>query len=142
MFYSRRVERWLVRPSPMWIEAAGSAVSAGWPSPADDYMEGPLDLSERLMPRPAATFLVRAAGWSMRGAGISDGDMLIVERGHTPRDGQIVIAVVDGDFLVKTLRTAGRPRLVAAHPDFPDIPLVGREVLIWGVVCWVLHKTS
>lgn len=125
----------------MWIAAAGSAVAAGWPSPADDYMEGPLDLAERLMPRPAATFLVRAGGWSMRGAGISDGDMLIVERGRTPRDGQIVIAVVDGDFVVKTLRTVGRPRLVAAHPDFPDIQLAGREVQIWGVVCWVLHHT-
>lgn len=125
----------------MWIAAAGSAVAAGWPSPADDYMEGPLDLSERLMPRPAATFLVRAAGWSMRGAGISDGDLLIVERGRTPCDGQIVIAVVDGDFVVKTLRTVGRARLAAAHPDYPDISLIDREVQIWGVVCWVLHHT-
>lgn len=117
--------RWVVelspvRAAPLWISEAVSAVAAGWPSPADDYLEGPIDLSERLMPRPAATFLVRASGWSMKGAGISDGDLLIVERGRTAVDGQIVIAVL---------------------PDFPDIPLLGREVVIWGVVCWVLHKT-
>ncbi|PBA23591.1 MAG: translesion error-prone DNA polymerase V autoproteolytic subunit [Mycolicibacterium sp.] len=143
MFYPRGVvELSPVHAVPLWISEAVSTVAAGWPSPADDYLEGPIDLSERLMPRPAATFLVRASGWSMKGAGISDGDMLIVERGRTAVDGQIVIAVVDGEFLVKTLRSSGRrPRLVAAHPDFPDIPLLGREVVIWGVVCWVLHKT-
>lgn len=142
MFYACRVVNlWSVRPVAMWVAEAGSAVAAGWPSPADDYMEGPLDLSEKLMPRPAATFLVRASGWSMRDAGISDGDMLIVERGRTPRDGQIIIAVVDTEFLVKTLRMGRRPRLVAANPDFPDIPLAGRDIQVWGVVCWVLHRT-
>ena len=77
----------------------------------------------------------------MRDAGISDGDLLIVERGRTPRDRQIVIAVLDGDFLVKTLRLGRQPRLAAANPDFPDIPLVGRDIQVWGVVCWVLHRT-
>jgi DNA polymerase V len=135
------VNLWSVRPAAMWIAEAGSVVAAGWPSPADDYMEGPLDLSEKLIPRPAATFLVRASGWSMRDAGISDGDMLIVERGRAARDGQIVIAVVDSEFLVKTLRLGRRPRLVAANPDFPDISLAGRDIQVWGVVCWVLHRT-
>lgn len=116
-------------------------MAAGWPSPADDYLDGHIDLSEHLIPRPAATFLVRASGRSMQGVGIADGDEPIVDRSITPRDGQIVIAVVDGEFLVKTLRIVGVPRLVAAHPDFPDIPITGRDVQMWGVVTCVLHHT-
>jgi DNA polymerase V len=126
--------------SPLLVPVAGSRVAAGWPSPADDYLDGHIDLSEHLIPRPAATFLVRAAGWSMQGAGIADGDELIVDRSLTPRDGQIIIAVVDGEFLVKTLRLQP-PRLVAAHPDFPDITVTGRDVQMWGVVTYVLHHT-
>lgn len=127
--------------SSVLVPVSGSVVAAGWPSPADDYLDGHIDLSEHLIPRPAATFLVRASGRSMQGAGISDGDELIVDRSIQPRDGQIVIAVVDGEFLVKTLRTKGVPRLVAAHPDYPETPLAGRDVLIWGVVTCVLHHT-
>lgn len=121
------------------VAAVSSRVAAGWPSPAEDYLDGHIDLSEHLIPRPASTFLVRTSGWSMRDAGISDGDELVVDRSLRPRDGQIVVAVVDGEFLVKYLRTAGRPRLVAAHPDFPDIALAGRDCEIWGVVTYVLH---
>ncbi len=76
----------------------------------------------------------------MRDAGISDGDRLIVDRSLEPRDGQIVVAVVDGEFLVKTLRRRGVPRLVAANSEFPDIPLADRDVQIWGVVTYVLHR--
>ncbi|SIE12403.1 Probable repressor LexA [Mycobacteroides abscessus subsp. abscessus] len=144
MFYSADMVVLALVPavcSPLMLPVAASPVAAGWPSPADDYLEGNIDLSEHLIPRPAATFLVRASGWSMRDAGIHDGDELIVERGRTPRDGQIVIAILDGEFLVKQLRTVGRPRLVAAHPDFPDIALTGREVHIWGIVTCVLHHT-
>ncbi|BEL41977.1 LexA family protein [Mycobacteroides abscessus] len=121
------------------IAVAASRVAAGWPSPADDYLEGHIDLSEHLIPRPAATFLIRAAGWSMRDAGICDGDTLVVDRSVRARDGQIVVAIVEGEFVVKYLRTRGKPRLVAAHPDYPDIPLEGREHQIWGTVTWVLH---
>ncbi|SLH39223.1 DNA polymerase V subunit UmuD [Mycobacteroides abscessus subsp. massiliense] len=123
------------------VAAAAVTVPAGWPSPADDYLDGHIDLSHHLIPRPAATFLVRASGWSMRDAGIHDRDELIVDKSMAARDGNIVIAVVDGDFLVKRLRLHPVPRLEAAHPDFADIDLAGREVLIWGVVTCVLHHT-
>jgi len=128
--------------APWLVLVSEGSVSAGWPSPAEDYREQPIDLTERLIRRPASTFLVRAAGWSMRDAGISDGDELVVDRSLTPRDGQIVIAVVDGSFLVKTLRTKGigAPKLVAAHPDYPEMCLTGREVQMWGVVTYVLHQ--
>ncbi|MGD9622328.1 MAG: LexA family protein [Mycolicibacterium sp.] len=125
--------------SPLPIPAATSTVAAGWPSPADDYLDGHIDLSEHLIPHPSASFIVRASGWSMRDAGIHDGDELIVDRSLSPRDGQIVIAVVDGDFTCKTLHTKGKPRLAAANPSYPDIPLAGRDVEVWGVVTYVLH---
>ena len=121
------------------VAVVTARVTAGWPSPADDYLDGHIDLSRHLITRPAATFLVRVSGWSMRDAGIHDGDTLIVDRSLRARDGQIVVAVVDGDFVVKYLRTQGHPRLVAAHPDYPEIPLQGREHQIWGTVTWVLH---
>lgn len=121
------------------VAAVSSRVAAGWPSPAEDYLDGHIDLSEHLIPRPSSTFIVRTSGWSMRDAGISDGDELVVDRSLRARDGQIVVAVVDGEFLVKYLRLGGRPRLVAANPDFPDIALAGRDCEIWGVVTYVLH---
>ncbi len=125
---------------PYRVAVACARVSAGWPSPADDYMDGHIDLSQHLIPRPSSTFLIRVSGWSMRDAGIADGDELIVDRAIEARDGQIVVAVVDDEFVVKTLRLRPPPpRLVAAHPDFPDIVLPGRDVQVWGTVTYVLH---
>ena len=85
---------------------SGSVV-AGFPSPAEQYMEPPLDLNELLVKRPAATYFVRVSGDSMTGAGINDGDILVVDRSLRPADGDIIIACVDGDFTVKRLREEG-----------------------------------
>ncbi len=82
---------------------SGSVV-AGFPSPAEQYHEPPLDLNELLVKRPAATFFVRVQGDSMIGAGIHDGDLLVVDRSLRPASGDVIIACVDGDFTVKTLR--------------------------------------
>ena len=79
-------------------------VVAGFPSPAEQYLEPPLDLNELLVRRPAATYFVRVEGDSMVGAGISDGDLLVVDRSLRPANGDVIIASVDGDFTVKTLR--------------------------------------
>lgn len=125
---------------------AGSAsisgsVVAGFPSPAEQYREKPLDLNELLVKRPAATYFVRVEGDSMTGAGIFDGDLLVVDRSLRPADGDIVVASVDGDFTVKTIRfgkgaDGGRSvRLVAANPDYPDIVLEpGQELDYFGKV--------
>ena len=78
---------------------------AGFPSPAEQYLEPPLDLNELLVKRPAATFFVRVEGDSMIGAGIRDKDLLVVDRSLTPANGDIIIASVDGEFTVKTYRT-------------------------------------
>ncbi|KGM38699.1 repressor [Aquabacterium sp. NJ1] len=112
------------------------AVCAGFPSPADDFAARRIDLTEVLIAHPQATFLLRAQGWSMKDAGIGDGDMLVVDRAISPRHNHIVVAVVDGEFTVKTLyQRAGRIRLKPANPTFPDIvPRQGQTIEIWGVV--------
>ena len=85
--------------------AVAGSVVAGFPSPAEQYLEPPLDLNELLVKRPAATFFVRVEGDSMIGAGIRDKDLLVVDRSLTPANGDIIIASVDGEFTVKTYRT-------------------------------------
>ncbi|MFC4298399.1 LexA family protein [Castellaniella hirudinis] len=116
----------------------------GFPSPAEDHAQKRIDLNTVLIQHPEATFYMRARGESMRDAGISDGDSLVVDRALEARHGDIVVAVVDGDFTIKTLhRQDGQVRLQAANPAFQDIvPRHGQELLIWGVVTWVLKPAG
>lgn len=119
-----------------------SPVAAGFPSPADDYVEGALDLNAHFIHHPAATFCVRATGESMNGAGILPGDILIVDRSLTAKHGSIVIAVVDNELTVKRLyKQGGKVALRAENPDFPTIEChAGMELVIWGVVSGVTRK--
>lgn len=120
---------------------AGESVKAGWPSPADDYRDGSIDLNKHLISHPASTFLVRARGESMTEAGISDGDELIVDKSMMARSGDIVIAVVEGEFTVKRLQMGVESiRLEAAHPEYAPILLNDKEWTIWGVVTRILHN--
>lgn len=111
-------------------------VHAGFPSPAEDLGAKRVDLTAQLIKHPQATFLLRARGDSMRDAGIWDGDVLVVDKAVTARNGHIVIAVVDGEFVCKQLQLrAGRFKLKAANPCYPDIvPREGQLVEVWGVV--------
>ncbi len=111
-------------------------VSAGFPSPAEDYIEQRLDLNELLVQNPAATFFVRVNGDSMTGAGINHNDILVVDRSLEPANGRIVIAVIDGEFTVKRLVKHGDTcRLVAENPDYPPIEITeDSSCEIWGVV--------
>ena len=123
-------------------QVAGSVV-AGFPSPAEQYLEPPLDLNELLVKRPAATFFVRVEGDSMIGAGIRDKDLLVVDRSLTPASGDIIIAAVDGEFTVKTLRVkkAGGYVLEPANPSFPKIEIgPGQELQLFGKVTAVIHR--
>ncbi len=117
-------------------------VVAGFPSPAEQYIESPLDLNELLVRKPAATFFVRAAGDSMLGAGIRPGDILVVDRSLEPEDGSIVIACVDNEFTVKYLRKdATGVRLEAGNRRYQPIVLQeGMELRIFGVVTAVIHR--
>lgn len=118
------------------------AVPAGFPSPAQDYYDGEINLNEHLIRNRPATFIVRVAGESMSGAGICGGDELIVDRSLTPIDGNVVIAVVDGEMVVKRLRFAagGRPEL---HPENPEFPVIRPdELTVWGVATTCLHHLA
>ena len=122
-------------------KVSGSVV-AGFPSPAEQYLEPPLDLNELLVKRPAATYFVRVEGDSMSGAGITDGDLLVVDRSLRPADGDVIIASVDGDFTVKTYRRdADGIRLEPANPDYPTIRLrAGQELDYFGKVTACIHR--
>lgn len=120
----------------MHVQDLGVAIQAGFPSPAEDLGAKRIDLTAQLVKHPQATFLMKARGESMREAGIFDGDILLVDKAITPRNGHIVVAVVDGEFVCKQLQLrAGRMKLKAANPCFPDIvPKEGQVVEVWGVV--------
>lgn len=119
----------------------GANVRAGFPSPADDHLEQQLDINDYLVERPASTFLLRVAGDSMEGAGIREGDILVVDRSVKPVNDKIVVAALDGDLTVKRLRLKGGAALVAENPDYPPIPLHGDiDLVIWGVVVGVVRR--
>jgi DNA polymerase V len=130
-------------------KVAGSVV-AGFPSPAEQYLEPPLDLNELLVKRPAATYFVRVEGDSMIEAGIHDGDLLVVDRSLRPASGDVIIASVDGDFTVKMLRLGNRDegignrdeiRLEPANPKYPTIVLEpGQKLDYFGKVTACIHR--
>jgi len=116
-------------------------VAAGFPSPAQDYFDGRIDLNAHLIKDITSTFVVRVTGDSMERAGISDGDELIVNRALEPKDGSVVIAVLDGELTVKRLRlTATGVVLQAENPKYPDIKVPAlSDLTIWGVATRCLH---
>lgn len=117
-------------------------VPAGFPSPADDYIDRKLDLNEYLVKHPSATFFVRVEGESMINAGIHCGDVLIVDRALEATDKKIVIANVNGELTVKRIRKIKNKLFLAAeNPDFEPIEVKGGEQFeVWGVVTYVLHQ--
>lgn len=116
-------------------------VQAGFPSPADDYVEKSLDLNELLITHPAATFFVRVEGESMRDANIFPGDVLIVDRSLPPENRKIVVAILNGEFTLKRLSIEGESiTLLPENPAFPPIPITEEmEFEVWGVVSYVIH---
>ena len=124
------------------IPLVTAIVDAGFPSPVDDHLERSIDLNEELIRNKAATFLVRVKGESMRDAGIQAGDVLVVDRSVTPKDKQIVVAMIDGEFTVKRFRKCGgKLSLEASNPDFPSIQIgEDQELTIWGAVTYIIHQ--
>jgi DNA polymerase V len=129
-------------PDSLLCPLLGEAVAAGFPSPADDYVEARIDLNLELIPRPLSTFLMRASGDALRGDGIFDGDLLVIDRGITPRPGQVVVATHQGAFILRRLgRRDGRLWLEASDGVSPPIPLgperdpadAPAETELWGV---------
>ncbi len=125
----------------MKSQIVGSVV-AGFPSPAEQYVEPPLDLNEYLIKRREATFLMRVEGDSMRDAAILDKDIIAVDRSLRPASGDIIVASIDGEFTVKRFRKdKNGVCLEPANPNFPTITLNrGQELQYFGKVIGVVRK--
>lgn len=128
------------RSTSMHIPLASEKVAAGFPSPAQDYVDKTLDMNEHLIQNEAATFIVKVASLSMRDAGIDIDDELVVDRSIEAKHEDIVIALIDNEFTVKRLMIEADSRwLKAENPEFSDIHLQdGQEMVIWGVVTFVI----
>jgi DNA polymerase V len=125
--------------TPLKLPFFSASVAAGFPSPADDYIEAGLDLNEYLVKHPSSTFLARASGDSMTRAGILDGALLVVDKSLTPKNGSVVIAAVNGELTCKILDVEHR-LLRAANPSYPSISLDDdTDLLIEGVVVHAIN---
>jgi len=135
-FYSADIVTELLLPF------AENGVSAGFPSPADDVMELGLDLNKALIPHPAATFYARVKGSSMIDAGISEGDILVIDKSLDPKDGDIAICFIDGEFTVKRISCQDTGLLLMpANEKFQPIRITEEnDFLVWGIVTYIIHK--
>lgn len=127
---------------PLEIPLAESGVHAGFPSPADDFLEGSLDLNRLVIRHPEATFFARVEGDSMKDEGIVEGDILVVDKSIEPYDGCLAVAVVDGEFTLKRVRMEpDKILLVPANPKYKVIEIFpDNEFSVWGVVRYVVKK--
>lgn len=129
--------------TPAPIPAFLSPVQAGFPSPADDYVENKLDLNSLVIKHPTATFFVRVEGESMKDADIHSGDILVVDRSIEAADGKVVVAVINGEFTVKrfVIDSSGA-YLIPENKKYPTLKIEeGSDFQVWGVVTYVIHKT-
>lgn len=138
-FFSKEVKSSVVIDrSPFF----SSTVACGFPSPADDYIDSNLDLNEHLISKPTATFFVKAKGDSMIGAGIHDGDLLIIDRSLTAKSGEIIVAIVSGEFTLKRfVRTPSAVWLYPENQKYKPVQIFEEmEFQVWGVAIHCIHK--
>ena len=123
------------------IPLLSDSVSAGFPSPADDYEEQNIDLNEYLIKNPFSTFFLKVKGDSMKNSGIHDQDLIIVDKSLIAKPGHIVIAMIDGEFTIKRLAKKNNELyLKAENSKYPDFNFKNHnEIQIWGVVIYSIH---
>jgi len=128
--------------SGLHLPLAGTGISAGFPSPAEEYMEAGIDLNLELIRNPDATFFGRVKGYSMKDAGISDGDVLIIDKSLEPRNGSIAVCFLDGEFTVKRiLKENDGIFLLPANNEFKPIRITEEnDFMAWGIVTYVIKK--
>jgi DNA polymerase V len=121
---------------------AGTAISAGFPSPADDYVEAGIDLNRELIRNQGSTFFGRVKGSSMADAGISDGDVLVIDKSLEPYTGAVAVCFVDGEFTVKRIRIdKDVVYLVPENKEYMPIKITGEnDFMVWGIVTYVIKK--
>lgn len=132
----------VLKKQDMMNGMAESGIHAGFPSPATDYMTQAIDLNRELVRHPAATFYGRVVGDSMIDAGVEEGDILVIDKSLDPRDGDMAVCFVDGEFTLKYLRfDEGRLVLQPANDRYPSIEVSeGSDFKVWGVVTYVIKK--
>ena len=123
-----------------WLVEQG--ISAGFPSPADDFKEIRISLDKELVKNKEATFYARVSGNSMENAGLSDGDLIVIDRSLNPENNKIAICFIDGDFTVKRIKKEkGKFYLMPENKKYKPIELrENNELIIWGVVEYVIKK--
>ncbi|MEK9740076.1 MAG: translesion error-prone DNA polymerase V autoproteolytic subunit [Flavobacteriaceae bacterium] len=121
---------------------AQEGISAGFPSPADDFKELRISIDQEVVRNEAATFYARVSGESMQGAGLDDGDLLVIDRSLEPKDNKIAVCFIDGEFTVKRLKVeADCIYLMPENKKYPPIKVTEEnELIIWGIVTYVVKK--
>ncbi len=144
LFLLSSVYQLKVLAKKLLLPLISECIPAGFPSPAENYIDSSIDLNEELIRNPASTFFLRVQGESMSNAGILDGDLLIVDRSLEPQSGHIVVAILNGCFTLKQLTYRKNvPYLEAAHPNYSALDLRHYEnVEIWGVAIYAVHSLS
>lgn len=124
------------------VTLVNSTVSAGFASPAQDFMEDRIDLDKELVKNSISTFYIRVAGNSMVGAGINDGDILVVDRSLEPANGKIAICLIDGEFTVKRLKLeTDCLYLMPENPAYPPIKVTeDNQFTVWGIVTYIIKS--
>ena len=126
------------------IPLYGDAVPAGFPSPADDYLDMDLNLHDYLVQHPSATFCVKAIGDSMVDAGIKSSDVMVIDRALTPKNNDIILAVIDGEFTVKRIKkNDDELYLIPANENYRPVKITeDMDFQVWGVVTFIIHKAN
>lgn len=126
------------------ITLYGDAVPAGFPSPADDYLDMDLNLHDYLVQHPSATFCVKAIGDSMVDAGIKSSDVMVIDRALTPKNNDIILAVVNGEFTVKRIKkNDDELYLIPANENYRPMKITeDMDFQVWGVVTFIIHKAN
>ncbi len=128
--------------SDVMIPFISDEVSAGFPSPAADFMENSIDLNKELSDNPLATFYIKVKGNSMIDAGINDKDVLVVDRSLEPQNNKIAICFIDGEFTVKRIKLDGNTLMLAPeNKNYEPIYITSEnQLIIWGIVTYVIKK--
>lgn len=126
----------------LFLNFASAEISAGFPSPADDYLDVSLDLNKELIKNPSSTFLGRVKGLSMKDAGIDEGDILIIDKSLEPKNNSIAVCFIDGDFTLKRIKIEKKEiYLVPENSNYKPIRITDdNDFMIWGVVAYVIKK--